>query len=332
MSEEFHPVLWNSFISNLHHNQNNLKPTRISSFVFLTLIWIGSLFGNHTSFAGAGNTWQDTGFSSSQQDAIILVDKIKSLNTSAHWPHIKPDLFLANLKLTIYKPLSIYPGRMTNFCGYGALTYLVLQEDPVQYVKFMLELYNKGTAHFNSVFFEPSPSVRDAGGKLIYKGKLDIYPAEQMLFLTLADHFKGYLNILDHHYNPGDEDSFWASVNFAKFNKMVKKMLNYKVQAVGSDLFHPGVKDLYEYISKRLGTGSVVLYLNNRLLHKKNLVTLKLGIPTHFVVLQQIRKEENLITLVYWDYGGRTLLQLSPSFLKKIIFGISYFTKQSVHE
>ena len=316
---------------NLHYNKYNLKLKRIGSRIFLLLIWISSFFCGRSCYAENVKSVQDTGTRSSLHDAILLIDKIKTLNTSPQWPNINPSLFLENLRLTLHKPLSIYPGRMTNFCGYGALTYLILHDDPVGYLKFMLELYNNGTGHFNTILFKPSSSIKQEAGKLIYKGKLDIYPAEQMLFLTLADHFKGYLNILSPHYKPGAEDGFWAAVNFAKFNKMVRKLLNYKIHAVGSDLIHPGIRNLYEYIHNRISTGTIVLYLNNRLLHKKNLVTLKLGIPTHYIVLQEIRKEENLLTLVYWDYGGRTLLQLSPSFLKKILFGISYCTKQPAH-
>ena len=42
-----------------------------------------------------------------------------------------------------------------------------------------------------------------------------------------------------------------------------------------------------------------------------------------------ISKAENgLINIVYWDYGFRTLRQLTPSFLKKITFGISHCTKK----
>ncbi|HNU88789.1 MAG TPA: hypothetical protein PKJ94_10880, partial [Ferruginibacter sp.] len=75
--------------------------------------------------------------------------------------------------------------------------------------------------------------------------------------------------------------------------------------------------------------GIVVLYINNRIVHKKNHVVIKLGIPTHFVVLEKISQQDDLITLVYWDYGHRTLLQLSPAFLKRIVFGITYCTKKT---
>jgi hypothetical protein len=112
---------------------------------------------------------------------------------------------------------------------------------------------------------------------------------------------------------------------------MVRTLLHNKVDARGSDLIRPRVGDLYKYIGEKMKTGAVVLSINNRIVHKKNHTTLKLGVPTHFIVAEKISKENNIITFVYWDYGGKTLLQLSPGFFKRIIFGISYCTKNEAH-
>ena len=269
---------------------------------------------------------------STQKEAIEFVDKIKELEPSAYWPNIMPASFLENLKTNIHEPLGIYPGSGTNFCGYGALTYLLLQDDPLGYAKLLLQLYKEGKASFGKTVFDPSPEIKAAAGTLKFKGILDIHPAEQMWYLCLADHFKGYLNFFNRKYDPGDEDTFWASVNYAKFNRMVRKLLNYKVYARGSDIFRPSVGNTYDYISEKLKTGIVVLYINNRILHKKKLEKIKLAVPTHFIILQSITKEENTVTLTYWDYGGKTLRQLRAYFLHKIIFGISYCTKKEVNE
>ena len=273
--------------------------------------------------------FKDTSVTSTQQQAIEFIDKIKELEPSLFWPNIKPALFLQNLKLNIHKPVSIYPGNSTNFCGYGALTYLLLLDDPLGYAKLLLQLYREGKATFGDVIFNPSRGVKKAAGLLRYKGVLDIRPAEQMWFLSLADHFKGYLNLFNRRYDPDDENTFWASVNYAKFNRMVRKLLHYKLNARGADLARPKVGDLYQYISEKMETGTVVLFINNRIVHKKNHVTIKLGVPTHFIVVEKISKEDNKITLVYWDYGGKTLMQLSPAFLKRIVFGITYCTKNA---
>ena len=74
-------------------------------------------------------------------------------------------------------------------------------------------------------------------------------------------------------------------------------------------------------------TGTVVLFINNRIVHKKDHVTLKLAVPTHFIVAEKIIKENDVITLMYWDYGHKTLLQMSPAFFKRIVFGITHLTK-----
>ena len=75
----------------------------------------------------------DTLATSTRQQAFTFIDKIKVLAPSPHWPNIKPVLFLRNIKSNISNPISIYPGNGTNFCGYGALTYLFLQDDPLGY-------------------------------------------------------------------------------------------------------------------------------------------------------------------------------------------------------
>ncbi len=269
---------------------------------------------------------------STREEAIQYVDNIKSLAPSVFWPKIKSDLFLQNLKLNVHDPLSIYPGRATNFCGYGALTYLMLQDDPLGYAKLLVQLYTDGKAQFGKVNFNPSDAIRAAAGGLRFKGVLDIHPAEQMWFLCLADHFKGYLNFFNNRYDLGDENTFWASVNFAKFNRMVRKLLNYDVNARGSDMIRPSVGNTYDYITEKLKTGTVVLFENNRILHKKKLEKIKLAIPTHFIVLQSLSKKDDKITMVYWDYGGRTSLELDSDFLKRIIFGISHCTKKGINE
>ncbi len=274
----------------------------------------------------------DSNVTSTKLAAINFIAKLTSLEPSKFWPKIKPNLFLKNLKENINNPIGIYPGNGTNFCGYGALMYLMLQDDPLGYAKLLLQLYNNGNATFGKTHFTPSKSIKNAAGALKYKGILDIHPAEQMLYLSLADHFKGYLNIFNRKYDLGDEDTFWASVNYAKFNRMVRNLLSFNVKANGSDLIRPRVGNLFDDISDKVNNGTVVLFINNRIVHKKNHVMIKLGVPTHFIVIEKISKANDIITLVYWDYGGKTLIQMSSAFLKRIIFGISFCTKNSTNE
>lgn len=295
-------------------------------FLLILIINCSFLFSSYV-FANFKNTF-DTSVTSTLQQAILFIDSIKELEPSKYWINIKPILFLKNLKTNIYNPISIYPGSGTNFCGYGALTYIFLRDDPLGYAKLLIQLYEKGKASFGEVDFNPSAAVKKAAGQLRYKGVLDIRPAEQMWYLSLADHFKGYLNLFNQKYNPDDENTFWASVNYAKFNRMLKKLFLYKISPRGADLFRPRVGNQFKYISEKMMTGKVILFINNRIVNKKNHTKIKLGVPTHFVVAEKISMENNLITLVYWDYGGKTLRQLSPAFLKRIVFGITTCTKK----
>ena len=259
---------------------------------------------------------------STKAEALAFLEKIDRTKENNLWPNVKPKLFFDNLKLNLEDPKTFYPGRSTYFCGYGALSYLVMEKDPLAYVKFMNELYDKGEATFNTTHFKPSAAVMQAAGTLKFKGVLDIRHAEQVWFLVLADRFKGYLNFFNKRFHEGDENSFWASTNLSKFINMVNKLCGVHASAVGSDLIKPGVKDVYSYLEKRIDSTTIALYINNRIIHKKNHDKIKFSIPTHYIILRHISKQGDLVTLRYWDYGGETEMQISNRTLKKIIFGI----------
>ncbi len=270
---------------------------------------------------------------STKEDAVLFINKIKELQPNSNWPDINPHLFLENIKDNINNPLNLYEGLNTNFCGYAALSYLVLHDDPLGYAKCMIELYNNGKSKFGKSTLHPSLNIHKIAGGLRFKGVMDIRPADQLWFLCLADHFKGYLNSFNHNYQLGDEDTFWAAVNYEKFNRMIRDLLHYKVVARGSDLLRPWIHDTYKYLSKTMQNGVTIMYVNNTILHKKNYNLVRAGVPTHFIVLLNISKAENgLINIVYWDYGFRTLRQLTPAFLRKITFGISHCTKKINNE
>ncbi len=295
------------------------------------LIWCICLFSFEAKADTADSVLVPQKVTSTHKQAIEYIETINELTPSLHWPKIKPGLFLKNLKNNIHNIVSIYPGGSTNFCGYGALTYLFLQDDPLGYAKLILQLYKEGKATFNNVSFNPSPAIKLAAGTLKYKGILDINPAEQLWYLMLADHYKGYLNFFDRKYNTGDENRFWASVNYAKFNRMARQLLNYNTKAKGADLMRPKVGSLYNYISEKMKTGTVVLFINNRIVHKKDHIRIKLGVPTHFIVAEKISIENDTITFMYWDYGRKTQLQISTAFFKRIVFGITSFTKKETN-
>jgi hypothetical protein len=271
----------------------------------------------------------DTTPSSTPAQALDYLAKTGMIQQSIHWPNVHPTAFLQNLRKDIEQPFSIYEGRSTNFCGYAALSFLPLHYDPLGFVVFMVKMYQEGKGVYGKAYFEPSKEVKLGAGRLVFKGELDIRPADQLWFMVLADHFKGYLNIFDKNYSPGDENRMWAAVNLAKFCRMIRILFNYNVDAVGSDLFRPGIRDMFEYLSDRLKTGYLALFVNNPSLYRKNHHALKIGVPTHFIILLNVEEIDDKIACTYWDYGGRTMQLLSPDFLKKIVFGIIHITPKS---
>lgn len=273
-----------------------------------------------------GNT--DTTAFSSTNAAIALLEKEKGLQQSKYWPNVEPQKYIENLRANLIDPFSLYEGRNTNFCSYAAMSYLPLQFDPKGFVQFMIDIYKNGKAKMGKVHFFPSFEVRKAAGTLRYKGELDIRPADQLWFLTLADQFKGYLNVFDHHFDMGDEDKLWAAVNFSKFNRMIRRLFNYHTESVGSDLVRPGFRNIYKYLHERISTGTTFLFVNNLFLYKKRHTGIIPGLPTHFIVLLDISETDGMINITYWDYGKRTFRQITPDFLRKIVFGITHCTKK----
>jgi len=299
---------------------------RVKSIFLMIALFIG------VTASGEKLASSDTTPLSTHDEAIAFIEKIDKLAPSDYWPGVDANLFLKNLKWNAHNPLSIYEGISTNFCGYGALSYLFLHDNPLGYVKFMLQLYKEGKTFYGKITFDPSPEIHEAVGRLQYKGKLDIRPADQMLFLCLADRFKGYLNFFSGHYKPGKEDALWACVNYAKFNRMVKELLNYKVRATGADLIRPYLGNIYKFLSERLKLGRVVMYVNNKELHQVSHALIRVAFPTHYVILEQLEEADGKLTITYWDYGGRTRIQVTPKFLRKIVYGVSLCTKKVSHE
>lgn len=266
---------------------------------------------------------------STPEEALEWLNSVHLPDTSLYWPNVRERQFLENLRINVTHPVGMYQGTNTNFCGYAALSYLPLNYDPLRYVKFMVSLYADGQASWRKVKFTPSPEVMLAAGTLHFKGVLDIHPADQMWFLVLADRFRSYLNLFHAKFHAGSEDTFWAACNLGKFNRMIKRMMGYKVKAIGSDLLRPGIRDLYAYLQKAVHTGTTFLYVNNTYLHVKNHNKSRFSFPTHFLVLTDIQKQDDVLTIIYWDYGGRTLRQVTTRFLKKILYGVTYIVKDN---
>ena len=277
----------------------------------------------------SANAIDDSTRISTLKDAALYLKSVSNLDSSILWPNVQPRYFLENLNMYVQNPLYTFESKNTNFCGYTALSFVTLDKDPLGFVKMMVQLYKQGKAQMGTAYLQPSASVRKMAGKLKYKGVLDINPATQMWFLSLADHFKGYLNVFNKRYDEGDENTMWAATNFAKFNRMLRRLFDWKVKARGADLVRPPINDLFSYLVEKMKTSNTVfLYLNNRLLYKKKYVVTRIGVPTHYVVLLHISKENDRINIAYMDGGRKTFQQISPALLNTIVYGVTYCTNK----
>ena len=59
-------------------------------------------------------------------------------------------------------------------------------------------------------------------------------------------------------------------------------------------------------------------------MRKKNHNRVKKRIPSHYVVLMEIKHNEEGIIFKYWDGGYKTVKEVSLCYLKQIIYGISW--------
>ncbi len=257
--------------------------------------------------------------------ALAYLQSQMHLPGSIHWPNVNPQRFLANLKSNIENPYTFSTGRGTYFCAFGVVSYSCLKNEPYRYAVCMVELYKNGKAMYRNVELIPSDSVKASAGTMRYQGDLDINHADQIWFLSLADHFKGYVNFFNKKYNSGDENTMWAATNLAKFNRMLRRMCKYKVYSRGTDFIRPWIGDKYAFIKNRMAEGEVYLYINNTVFRKKNHNMAQLIVPTHFIVINELNKTTNGDIIVkYWDGSYKTQKETSLRAFRKIIYGISW--------
>jgi len=259
-----------------------------------------------------------------KQKALKRIQQAQSGGKSKHWPRIDPVLFYRNLQNNVDSPLYLNQGKPTYFCGYAALTHFMLLQDPENYVARMIELYTTGSTRVTDKTLLSSERIQEAAGTLYNKGVMDINHADQMWFMVLSENYKGYLNLRDQSFDPGDENSFWAATNFKKFNRMLRSLTGLEVHARGADLMGPVFLNYYRFCQDKNRDHTVLLYLNNKALYPNKFFRFILPTPTHFVVLYDIDRVDGYNVLDYWDYGLRTKMKLKKRKFRKLVYGITY--------
>ncbi len=298
---------------------------RLNLFIIITVCFLQHAVAQDTTLQVNVITdhQYDAVIKARQQKALAILNKEDTTRASGLFPNIKPSFFFANIRKNILFPDHINQGKSTNFCGYAALTHLLIKYYPDIYTAHILSLYHNGNAVLKKRKLTPPAEVRLAAGTLQNKGNLDVWHADQLWFLTLADEFKGYINFIDHYYNPGDENKIWAGTNYRKFNKMLMHFTDDTLTRRGSDFLRPFTGNFYNYISAQLNKGVVLMYVNSKYLYPHKHSLFKLRAPTHFIVLYDLYKTGDMIEMQYWDYGLRTEQQITRKRLRQLVFGVT---------
>ena len=88
------------------------------------------------------------------------------------------------------------------------------------------------------------------------------------------------------------------------------------------------MKTPVQFLQEKLEIGDVFLYLNNRLLRRKNHGKVKRHTPTHYIVLKNITEENGMVTITYWDAGFNTKRQIELSSFKRLLYGVSWSVRK----
>ncbi|TAF52691.1 MAG: hypothetical protein EAZ62_05685 [Sphingobacteriia bacterium] len=246
-----------------------------------------------------------------------------STKGSSIWPHVPASLFYQNVAKNIRYAESLYQGHSTNFCGYAAFSVLFIKDQPERYARMILSLYQTGQYTDSSINITSSPEIRLAAGTWKGKGELQLNGADQIWLLSLADHFKGYINTLNHKYNNGDENTDWCGTNLSKFRKMARQLGGYKTKAIGSDFYRPWVNEYDLYLA--LAKGPVVLFVNSKYLYPNKFRIYNLRLPTHFILLYDIKLIDGYYAVTYWDYGLKTFQMFTENRMRKLVYGVVEF-------
>jgi hypothetical protein len=105
---------------------------------------------------------------------------------------------------------------------------------------------------------------------------------------------------------------------------MLRATMQTEIQSMGYDLLRLRLKNPVQFLQRKLETGEVFLYLNNRMLRRKNHGKVKKHTPTHYIVLKKITQENDMVTITYWDAGFNTLRKIELNTFKRLLYGVSW--------
>ncbi len=281
---------------------------------------------------------------STPAEALAEIPANGTLAQSTHFPNVDPNDFLDQLRARVAEGghEGTNQGDETNFCWAAAIAKHAYEKDPKGMAEAMINLYENGTFVYDNnnggmSVPEPSQAVKNAVGSNVFdnnqnedEGKT-INELDQMLFMTLADHYKGYTNA-DLNYDPHDEENpLWSGGVLSKAVRVWREF-GFDVDVMGIDAV--GWEPLTSKITlakDALETSDVVLFVNSGAFKDGSYLNV---FGTHYIhvsSIEQISDNDPMtidrIEVKYWDYGGVHTKQMYPEQFHRSVYGIIQIPK-----
>jgi len=226
---------------------------------------------------------------------------------------ISYDRLTKDLITRVNNPKSLNQGQETNFCWAAAFSTFLLRKDPQGIAKAIIGLYQTGTFHYANVSITPAKEIIANIGTETFANNAELNDnvIDQMLLMTLASEYKGYINF-DRNYNSGDEEkATYAGRPIGAYNKVFNDF-GITHRRVGSDFGWTG--DNAAELQSLNSDNTVFLYINSGFFFRGAKVPVT---GSHYVILEDINITEGQVTFTYWDYGhenGRTVTMSQNKF------------------
>lgn len=109
------------------------------------------------------------------------INQFANSNLPSKWPHINKTDLLNDIRQTVADPYRVNQNR-TPFCGPASITFELVRKQPIQYVRFLKQLYEIGQ------FKTKTGKIVKAGRKLLASKKPDEISVADWVFIgTLRD-------------------------------------------------------------------------------------------------------------------------------------------------
>jgi len=208
------------------------------------------------------------------------------------FPAISRADVITGLRERTNDPATIDQGR-ASLCGPASFLYCLLNDDPEVYVKYVIDLYNTGTAYIGTLKVSPGKDCRN------YKPQ-GIAPIDWIALASLRDSENVFFDYED------TSDQFSGITLPMTLAGWFKAARYQDVKNETNVFFTKGGSDLDTYYALRLHQRKVCLFINADMLSStKNKGGGVTTTPNHWIVLESCTGRRNdRLTATVWTWGG----------------------------